>query len=238
MIPEDLKGFAICTSPRTGSNYLCELISSTNVLGNPDEYFNWPEGRLVDDPAHDDSVEGRLRIALSNGQTQNGIYGLKLFAHQHDIISSKIHWRSYLPNLSFVFLTRRDLIGQAISWALAVQTGKFRSNQDAFGEPDYDSDLIEELLLEIVKENARWQLYFAAAGIQPLSFVYEDVISDPKQSLAKLGALMGLNESPLPTLSSVVISKQRSKLNCSWKERFIADHQDREKLHRLCDCYA
>jgi LPS sulfotransferase NodH len=34
------RGYAICTSARSGSKWLCYLLSSTGQLGNPREYFN------------------------------------------------------------------------------------------------------------------------------------------------------------------------------------------------------
>jgi LPS sulfotransferase NodH len=34
------RGYAICTSARSGSNWLCYLLSSTGQLGHPREYFN------------------------------------------------------------------------------------------------------------------------------------------------------------------------------------------------------
>ncbi|TPL71848.1 hypothetical protein FJ941_28635 [Mesorhizobium sp. B2-3-13] len=35
-----MRGYSICTSPRSGSNFLCQHLSSTGVLGHPLEYFN------------------------------------------------------------------------------------------------------------------------------------------------------------------------------------------------------
>ena len=35
-----MRGYAICTEPRSGSVFLCRLLRSTGVLGKPTEYFN------------------------------------------------------------------------------------------------------------------------------------------------------------------------------------------------------
>ncbi|MGP8122502.1 MAG: Stf0 family sulfotransferase [Xanthobacteraceae bacterium] len=37
------RGYAICTMPRSGSNFLCQLLASSGCLGRPLEYFNGPE---------------------------------------------------------------------------------------------------------------------------------------------------------------------------------------------------
>jgi hypothetical protein len=44
------RGYMICATSRTGSNYLCQLLASTQVLGNPLEYFNTNGRRRREDP--------------------------------------------------------------------------------------------------------------------------------------------------------------------------------------------
>jgi LPS sulfotransferase NodH len=74
-----IRGYTICTTPRTGSNFLCELLSSTGVLGRPREYFNGAGRRLHDDPTYPDDPAGQFRRILTMGATPNGVYGLKVF---------------------------------------------------------------------------------------------------------------------------------------------------------------
>ena len=100
---DDVRGYSICTSPRSGSNFLGLHLSGTGVLGHPLEYFNWRARRFFDDPNFPEDVAGQVEKILTVGATPNHIYGLKIFAHQHDWISSEIGWFDALPNLRFIF---------------------------------------------------------------------------------------------------------------------------------------
>ncbi|QND50992.1 hypothetical protein HB779_03130 [Phyllobacterium sp. 628] len=225
-----LRGFAICTSPRTGSNFVCQLISSTGVLGKPLEYFNWRGRRHFENAGYPDHVAGQINEILSTGCTDNSIYALKLFAHQHDWISGEIAWTKVLPNLSFVYLTRNDLVAQAISWAIALQTGQFRATQTAHGEPVFDAILINQQLRQIIIENARWTFYFARTGIAPLHLIYEDVLADPEGAVEKIAALMGLSPTPIPVVKAVNVSVQRTMMNEAWATRFRGEYGDPDVL--------
>ena len=135
-----MRGFAICTAPRSGSNFLSQLLSSTGQLGRPLEYFNGPGRRYFDDPNYPDDRGMQIDRILTMGATSNGIYGLKIFAHQYDWIEGQTQWTSMLPNLRFIFLRRRDMLGQAISWARALQTGQYRHGQTSTGEAEFDGE--------------------------------------------------------------------------------------------------
>src|SRR5262245_19531486 len=125
-----MRGYAICTAPRAGSNFLGQVLASTHVLGRPLEYFNTLARRAIErDPTYPDDPREQIERILTAGATSNGVYGLKIFAYQHDKISTKVHWSEALPRLQLVHLKRRDLLGQAISWCRAEQTSQYRSNQ-------------------------------------------------------------------------------------------------------------
>ena len=159
------RGYAICTQPRSGSNLLCQYLSSTDRLGHPLEYFNGPARRALGMPDAPDDARGQIDLVLRRGATANGIYGVKLFAaQQHDRVAASVAWIRALPELRFVYLERRDLLGQALSWARATQTGVYRSSQRPAGAPAYDGALILSMLHEIVRERARWEAYFARHG--------------------------------------------------------------------------
>jgi LPS sulfotransferase NodH len=228
-----LRGYAICTSPRTGSNFLCQLIASTGQLGNPLEYFNWRGRRVFENPAYPEDIDGQIQEILSTGRTPNGVYSFKVFAHQHDWISESINWTSALPNLSFVFLTRSDLLAQAISWSKAIQTGQYRSSQVANAKPTYDGSLIEEQLRRIVIENARWEFYFARTGVKPVRLLYEDIVAYPLDALNQIRDLVHVDRLSAPPAGRISVSIQRDELNDEWREKFRVQYGNPDVLHSL-----
>src|SRR5262245_17621088 len=179
-VVDALRGYVICTVPRAGSNFFGQLLSSTGVLGHPLEYFNGPGRRELTDPSYPDDPREQVERILTMGRTPNGIYGVKLFAPQFREVEDRIWLSRDLPNLHFIFLRRQDVLGQAISWARALQTQQYRATQSPRGDASYDRALILEQIRQIVVEYSQWSAYFARTGISPLEIRYEDLLDDPR----------------------------------------------------------
>jgi len=227
-----MHGFAICTAPRSGSNFLSQLLSSTGQLGRPLEYFNAPGRRHFDDPDYPDDRGMQIDRILTMGATPNGIYGLKIFAHQHDWIEGDTKWTSVLPNLQFIFLRRRDMLGQAISWARALQTGQYRHGQMPTGEAGFDGEAILARLRAIVTEYARWELYFARNEIAPLRLVYEEVIDAPQQAIDRVAGLFNLPHVHADT-RQIGVLVQRDEVTECWRQRFAEEFGDLDRVDKL-----
>lgn len=219
-------GYAICTIPRSGSNFLGQLLESTGCLGRPLEYFNGPARRVLDDPTFpDDPVEQILRIRTS-GATPNGVYALKLFPSQHDLIRPHVSWTERLPNLHFIYLERRDVLGQAISWARAQQTGQYRSTQPLQATAAYDLHLIHARLLDVAREQARWTAFFARTGISPTTLIYEELMEDPQGGVRRIADLFGYAETALVDLARINLAIQRDEVVEEWRRRFVSEAGD------------
>ena len=220
----DRRGYAICTQPRSGSNLLGQYLSSTDRLGYPLEYFNGPARRELGIPDFPDDPRKQIDYILSVGTTQNGVYAVKLFASQLDLIAQSVRWTELLPQLRFVYLERRDLLGQAISWTRAVQTNQYRSTQRSSGQAKYDGDLILHHLVAIVKERAQWDKYFARTGILALRIVYEDLLADPQAQVDRVARIMGVDEPVVINPARIDLSIQRDSLSEEWRRKFQAEY--------------
>lgn len=220
----ELRGYAICTQPRSGSNLLCQYLSSTGRLGHPLEYFNAPGRRALGLPDFPDSPLEQIRQILRIGTTDD-VYAVKLFASQFEIVSKAIRWTEMLPNLRFVYLSREDVLGQAISWARAVQTEQYRSTQQAVSVARYDAELIQSRLRAILHERALWEGYFARTGIIPLKIIYERFVEDPAMHVAKIAALMKVDDAAID-LRKIDLTVQRNEMSDEWRRRFREDYGD------------
>ena len=87
------------------------------------------------------------------GSTPNGVYGLKVFSQHFDLVKAT-RWAERLPSLAFIHLERRDLLGQALSHARAVQTQQWVSSHAAKAEAAYDRDLINNALVRAATRNS------------------------------------------------------------------------------------
>ena len=96
-------------TPRCGSNFLCQLLASTGVLGDPREYFN-PTGRrhYDGDPGYPDDPRAQLGRVLTTGRTGNGVYGVKIHPFQLGELGD-VDPLAELPRLHVVRMQREDL---------------------------------------------------------------------------------------------------------------------------------
>ena len=230
---EELRGYAICTSARAGSNWLCMLLSSTGCLGNPREYFNSRGRRLFDDPTYPEEPAEQFRRILTMGATPNRVYGLKVSPSQHDKVSPACAWTALLPNLKFVWLQRRDVLGQALSAARGIQTGQFRSTVPAKAPPTYDANLVKGSLAATVKDQARWALFFARTGIAPLMIYYEDLAENPQAIVDQIAGLIGLGQRAIVRPDLIELNVQRDAITEEWRARFLREEGGRDVVDPL-----
>jgi LPS sulfotransferase NodH len=222
-----MKGFAICTSPRSGSNYFGEILSATGRLGRPLEYFNAPARRALEAPNYPNDIQAQIQWILTKGATPNGVYGLKLFPDQFAAALKRIDLFAHLPDLRFARLKRRDWLGQAISWARALQTEQYRATQNSRAEPSYDCRLIMTQLVAIARAEASWDVYFARTGQAAEMLFYEDIEAKPERAVRAVADLMGLEGETAINRAAVKITRQRDGLNEDWRAKFLAEYGGR-----------
>jgi trehalose 2-sulfotransferase len=224
------RGYAICTSGRSGSNLLCQYLSSTGVLGNPLEYFYGSGRRRLEYPAYPDDPSQQIGWILTEGATPNGIYGLKIFPAQVELIEKSIRWTELLPNLRFVLLKRRDILGQALSAVRATQTDQWRSWLPAQGPAVYDGAQIYERLQNVARDYARWDVFFARKAVAPTNIVYEDLLAEPQSAVDQVADLFGLRGQARAAGERIDLAMQRDATTEEWRSRFLAEYSGRNGM--------
>ena len=201
--------YFVCMVQRCGSNFLCEALSRTGVAGNPTEYLvpHFPNDEAFGHPfaGFEDSIWARqrgisslpdfVRAVLLEGQTPNGVFGSKLpWTHLEEILqklrelpghsglSDAHHLAAVFGEPRFINMRRRDNVRQAISWALAGQTGHFSSSMAAarppIQEPSFDIELLDGVYRLIREGEAGWLAFFQRMQVEPLQIYYEDLVAD------------------------------------------------------------
>lgn len=227
------RGYAICTSGRSGSNLLCQYLSSTGLLGHPLEYFNAAGRRILGFPDFPGAPDEQIECILTCGATPNGIYGIKVFPAQLDQVAKSVRWAERLPNLRFVLLRRRDLLGQAISAMRAHQTGQWRASMTAQSPAVYDANQIHQQLRVAAGDYARWDVFFARNGIDPTVIMYEDLVADPQGAVDRVADLFGLRGRARIKADLVDLAIQRDATTEEWRARFLAERRDLDALDVL-----
>lgn len=230
--------YFICSVERSGSTLLAALLEGTGELGRPlTEPFR---ARVEADAVRTRTLESYsqyLEHALAASATENGVVGIKLMWRHlarmmfelrrgrpnvidHDMSLLAKHF----PGLShFVLTQRRDMVAQAVSWAIAYQTDRWRNAHRGNGRsPQYSFRLIYMLHQNVVADSYGWESWFAANDIQPRRVVYEDWVADPRNILNDLsGLILGspLDGAPVRNLPA----RQTSALNEEWQTKYKKD---------------
>jgi len=236
--PADPVSYLLCGTPRTGSTLLGSLLASTGVAGRPESYFREPDEhawarRLGVAVAGDGSFDYRsfVQAVRRAGSTPNGVFAARvMWGTMHRIVDGlgRAAGRRDLDVLGEAFgalrlvhLRRGDVVGQAVSWARAEQTGYWQDGDRSSAPPRYDPGLIEDLVRTIGEHDAAWSSWFAAQGVNPLPVTYEDVVGNPRQPvqaiLDHLDVEVPPGWRPVPRQC-----RQADAVNADWVRRYRA----------------
>jgi LPS sulfotransferase NodH len=214
------QGYVICSLPRSGSNILCDLLRQTRIAGRPRELLHETAKTALPRPAAE--WMAALRQA---GSTPNGVFAIKLFPPHLARLENeqRLQLFAWFPGLVFVLLRRRDLLAQAVSLALATQTGRWVAQDRPTAAPRYDAQQIGRMLDHLVEWESYWRRRFAVTGVTPLELFYEDFAPDPASGANAILERLGLPQLTGATRGSGWLRTQTDAVNAEWRERFAAE---------------
>lgn len=235
--------YLICSTARTGSTLLCQLLTDTGIAGQPDEYFCY----LHDAPRppwvawlREPQRPELLAQLITQHMTPNGVFGANVIWQHFDYFLNQLRyppdWHTLatdqllaaaLNNPRYIWTTRRNKVRQAISLWRAQQTGAWVANTPWLGsfqttEPRFDFERIDLLVQDLEMRERSWRWFFNYYGLQPLEVVYEDLVADPAASLRQVLAFL---EIPIPgdlVYPSPQLRAQADHMSDSWAERYQA----------------
>jgi len=222
--------YIICCTPRSGSNLLSFTLAKQG-LGIPLEYFNFRENpkcseffnRICNtelDP-YTASIEQKqqyLRELLRKRTTENGIFGLKIFPHHYpeNLIET------ILPEpIQYIWIQRRDFVGQAISFYFAQSLQQWHSKRTASGElPSYSFKDIFEIFTDLKNLQREWFRFFKDRNVNVYQTSFEDLSNDFEATIQNINEFLGFPDLDIP---DAPIQKQTHPLKLEFQERFIND---------------
>lgn len=232
--------YLLCGTPRTGSTLLCGLLASTGVAGRPESYFREPDepawARRLGVPMGGDGTYRRFAgAARAAGSTPNGVFAARVMwgtvqrmvegldPGPRDRRDVEVLVEAFGP-LRVVHLRREDVVGQAVSWARAEQTGYWQDGDRPTVEPRFDLGTIDDLLRTIQEHEAAGSGWFAEQGITPHRVTYEEVTADPRQAV--LGILGHLDiEPPAAWEPAPRERRQADETNAAWVRSYREAHR-------------
>lgn len=242
--------YVICTTPRSGSHFLGEALSNTQVAGKPDEYFICDDkGRLENETGNMAGVYGRMSleefrdIVIDAGSTPNGVFGITImWPYFHTILKNFRTLPQYqgssdhelvsmlLFNPKYIWLIRRDKVRQAISLLKALQTNVWGKRagvkSQAEGELKYNYFAIDHYRGTLAKSDRNWQQYFDDNQISPFVVVYEEFVENYDKIVREILEFLGTSTRHL-RISQPRLEKQADGRSDLWAARY---HRRRETL--------
>ncbi len=223
--PAPDRAIFVAGTPRSGSTALCRAMAATGLLGQPDEWcFDVFFHRTFPDEIA--TPERLLRHILEKGVSPNGVAAVKLFAAHWQPLAAQIRLSDWFPNVTWVWIRRRDLIAQAVSLHIALQSDAWTSAERARDVPlAYDHGVVEWAVADLIEQEASWAYFFAVNQITPVEVDYEEV-HRPAAAIARIAAAAGVALPPdVPVEHELVV--QRTARNADWKARFFAEVGER-----------
>lgn len=213
-----VKSYFLCSSPRSGSGYLCSVLQQTNSLGIVDEWINAKTELLWrSDP------ENFLKYIIETKQSSNGVLGLKVHFQEFFMLFKSQLFKLF-ENPFYIYLSRNDKLAQAISYSKALQQDWWNT-EDASGplrEAHYDYNHIRDCLSFILDQEIGWETFFASVGIKPLRLFYERMVLFPKETCIEISNYLNVQIEDIVDIQDR-LSPQKDHINLEWNDRFLDD---------------
>lgn len=193
--------YIIAGSPRSGTTLLSDLLRS-NGLGEPKEHFKATE------------VGQNFSKAIALGETTEEFAERLVRSCEHSMFGTKLMWpwlnvmlanstnpcqehhqllEKILPSARYIYVSRRDRVGQAISLIRAMETNEWIAlKNDPIGEnhswpKGIDPGRIHRTMLSLLFDNLAWKQQFSKGRIEHLSIIYEDLVENTRVVMESVG---------------------------------------------------
>lgn len=224
------KTLIIASTPRCGSHMLGHSLFTTKKFGFPLEYFqqsNFIEWKAI---LKTKEINQTIEALHSIRTSPNGIFSMKMhYAHLQQFESFQ-HLLTLFPNPYFVLLTRSNVLKQAISYSLALQTGVWIDGQKSNNvQPKYNFEQINNKLNLVLEHNAAWRYLLLTHNCRFIEVDFDNAKNNIQETIKKIAAFMNiaLDESNI-TIVEPPTKNQRSHINSEWLEKYIKDYDGRE----------
>ena len=214
--------YVVCSTPRCGSSLLCEALCNTGLAGAPTEYFDQNQMGRFRDAWKLGDTDGYLEALMLRKTGPNGVFGIKSHYHQLREFFGESLDLSALPNSRFIWIGRRDVLRQAVSYARAVQTNQWASTHESTNpNPQFDLQQIRQFKQQIEFEQLEWQRFFERIQVNPLIMVYEEFSQNLLQATKQCLDFLDIEFDTMLSIQDMTLRKQADHLSDEWIRRYL-----------------
>jgi trehalose 2-sulfotransferase len=244
------KSIVFCSTPRSGSTFVCNTLASTGVIPKPDEWLHADRllerrqaYRLLDSGVDDYTL---VKEIVRREVNPNGYFSIKIMWPQlcallgigqkrdPDNDRRVLHAIFELfPNPILIHITRSNRLRQAISWARAIKTGVWH-HVAGLTEPlpaQFDFVLIRSLIQIIKDEDQPWKGMLDEADCPTRSIAYEEFSRNPAGYTRQIYSEFGVQLPELQEISGNTIVASDG-LNSMWERQYLNTLATARKMER------
>ena len=225
--------YIIASTQRSGTHLLCSVLRSTGIAGSPDEFFLSKPGETWEKRWGAPSRDWYVERVLQDHTGTNGVFGAVVMWNYfermlqmlqeipaHENLNGAQVLAAVFGNPKYVWMRRRNRVEQAVSWAMACQTGVWAQRAGVTSQPHptpkFDFRVIDEWCNRISDHEASWANYFRENQIEPLVLYYEDVVACHRTAAERVLEFLAL---PLPhrmEIPAPAVEKQANEISAQW----------------------
>jgi LPS sulfotransferase NodH len=213
--------FCLGFTNRSGSNLLGAYLRDCQPFAGFREDLN--PGTIQ---SHSDRLETRtlpdtLRALTDEQRRKRPIYGFKASVEQVIMLQAFNIPRMYRGGMRLIEIRRDDIVGQAISYHIALQTGRWtsRTRTDRDVEPVCDPQQIKKLVDAIRASQTLMDLVVERHQIPRLIVHYENLVGQPDDQLQKIARFCGYDPEGW-SAKSPKLERQADATNLAFRQAF------------------
>ena len=230
--------YVIASIQRSGTHLLCSILRSTGIAGSPEEHFLSKPGETWETRYNVSSRAAYVEHVLRQNTTAGGVFGTVVmwsyFERMLQMLQEIPEYKSFngaqllatvFHKPKYIWMRRRNHVEQAVSWAMACQTGVWTQKAEEKSQPravpKFDFKVIDEWCKRIAAHDVGWANYFRENQIEPLVLFYEDVVASHRAAAERVLEFLGLPFPPELEIPPPTVEKQATRISEEWAARYL-----------------
>jgi LPS sulfotransferase NodH len=230
--------YIIASVQRSGTHLLCSILRSTGLAGSPGEHFLSKPGETWEKRWGAPSRVAYMRNVLRQNTTGNGVFGTVVMWSYFERMLQMLQEIPGYETLNgaqlvaavfckpkYIWMRRRNHVEQAVSWAMACQTGMWTRKPEEKSQPQaipvFNFKVIDEWCNRIVAHDEGWANYFRENQIEPLVLFYEDVVASHRAAAERVLEFLGLQFPVGIEIPPPAVEKQATRISEEWAARYL-----------------
>lgn len=205
---------------------LGHALYSSACFGFPLEYLQANNLKRWSELLNTSTTLDTLQAVMERRTAPNGVFGIKLHFSHLSQFASFSQLLEVFPNPYFVLLSRKNALQQAVSYAIAQQTGVWIDGQAPVKQKaQYSYEQIEQCFKSILRDNASWRYSLLAHQCNFIELDFDNVKKEIPACIRQIAQFAEVDLTSVSLPGQPVTRAQSREINLEWEKRFYQDYR-------------